>query len=155
VATNLWGYLFRLPPVPMAAKRLRVVARVSGPNGTIAELNVGPSVRRFRCWRVTFSTGQLRGGCLLLSVVHRTTRVDLVQPAGRGVFFVGQFGPRAVRIELRFPDGDVLHARPVAGHFVVAVPREHLSTRQQRAFLLAFDREGRRTIRQPVFFRLP
>lgn len=154
VATQLWGAWPR-PEAPPAAKRLRPVLRLSGPNGTIAQLHVGPTVRRFDCWRATFSTGQSRGACVAQFFRGPQTNVDLVQPAGPDLFFVGQAGRRARRIEIRFANGDVVFVRPVAGHFVVAVPRAHLSTRQQRAFLVAFDRDGNRTLRQRVFFRLP
>jgi hypothetical protein len=154
VATQLWG-VFRRPSVPVAAHRLHVVARASGPNGAIALLHVGPNVRGFECWRATFSTGQMRGSCVAPFSPGPQTRVDLVQPAGRDLFFVGTVGRRTERIEIRFADGDVLRLRPRASHFLLAVPRGHLTTMQQRALLAAFDDHGLRTIRQQVFFRLP
>jgi hypothetical protein len=134
---------------------LRIVARRTGPNGTVVELRVGPIVRGFHCWRATFSTGQLRGSCLQPFSPGPQTDVDLVQPAGRDLFFVGEAGRRTRRIEIRFANGDVVHVRPVAGHFLAAIPRDHLSTSQQRAFVIAFDRQDRRALRQRVFFRLP
>jgi hypothetical protein len=78
-----------------------------------------------------------------------------VQPAGPDLFFVGQVGRGTRRIEFRFANGDVVRPRFAHGHYVVAVPRDHLSTRQQRAFVVAFDLYDRRTLQQPVFFRLP
>jgi hypothetical protein len=154
VASQLWG-VFRRPSVPAAAHRLHVIARASGPNGAIARLHVGPNVRGFECWRATFNTGQMRGSCVAPFSPGPQTRVDLVQPAGRDLFFVGTVGRRTKRIEIRFADGDVLRLRPSASHFLVAVPRGHLSSTQQRALLAAFDDQGRRTIGQQVFFRLP
>jgi hypothetical protein len=151
----IWYWGFGASPVPPAAKRLRLVANVRGPNGASARLLVGPNVRGFDCWRATFTTGQLRGSCVAPFSPGPQTHVDLVQPAGRDLFFVGTVGRRTRRIEFRFADGDVLRLRPAASHFVVALPRRHLSSTQQRAFMIAFDREGRRTIRQRVFFRLP
>ena len=146
-----YGITTRTP----AARRLRTVAQVRGPHGTIARLHVGPTVRGFQCWRASFSTGHLRGGCIPPFSPGPQTNVDLVQPAGRDLFFVGTAGRRTSRIEIRFANGDILPVRPVAGHFVVAAPRSHLSTRQQRAFVIAFDRDGRRALRQRLFFRLP
>lgn len=151
----IWTWAVRRPPVPAAAKRLRVVAEARGPHGATAQLLVGPNVRGYECWRATFSTGQVRGTCVQPSSPGAQTYVDLVQPAGRDLFFVGTVGRRTHRIEFRFAGDDVLSVQPVASHFVAAVPRDHLSSTQQRAFMTAFDGEGRRTIRQRVFFRLP
>jgi hypothetical protein len=140
---------------PLAARRVHEVSRSTGPNGTTARLLVGRRVRGFHCWRAEFSTGQSHGGCVAPIHGGARTSVDLVQPAGGDLFFVGQAGARVVRVEVRFVNGDVVQARPMAGHFVAAVPRAHLSSRQQRAFVEAFDGEGFRIRRQRVFFRLP
>lgn len=154
VAAEVWGGLPRLE-VPRAATHLRPVFRRRGPNGTTARLYVGPTIRGFQCWRVRFSSGALRGSCVRPFSPGPQTSVELVQPAGRDLFFVGPVGRRTRRIEIRFANGDIVRLRPVASHYVVAVPREHLSTRQQRAFVIAFDSDDRRTTRQRVFFRLP
>lgn len=156
VATQLWAAWLNLRlAAPVAARRLHEVGRTTGPFGTTARLLVGRRVRGIHCWRAQFSTGQSRGSCV--GPIHggARTNVDLVQPAGGDLFFVGQAGASVVRIDVRFRNGDVVQARPMAGHFVAAVPRAHLSERQQRAFVEAFDRDGFRTRRQRVFFRLP
>ena len=154
VSTRLWGF-GPIRRVPQAPKRLRDVFQLRGPNGTVARLRVARTARGFDCWSARFSTGQRRGGCVPPYGRGPQSSVDLVQPAGRDVFFVGQVGRRTRQIEVRFGDGDAVRARLGGGHYVLAVPREHLSSRQQRAFLVALDQKGMVTLRQRVFFRLP
>jgi hypothetical protein len=156
VATQLWAAWRNLRlAVPLRARRLHEVRRSTGPFGATARLLVGRRVRGIQCWRVEFSTGLARGSCHAPDYSRPKTNVELVQPAGGDLFFVGQAASRVVRIDVRFGNHDVVQARPVAGHFVAAVPRAHLSERQQRAVVEAFDREGFRTRSQRVFFRLP
>jgi hypothetical protein len=156
VATQLWAAWRNVRlAVPLPARRLREAGRSTGPFGTTARLLVGRRVRGVQCWRVEFSTGKSRGSCDAPDYSRPKTNVELVQPAGGDLFLVGQAGSRVARVDVRFGNGGLVQVRPVAGHFVAAVPRVHLSERQQRAFVEAFDREGFRTRRQRVFFRLP
>jgi hypothetical protein len=156
VATQLWDTWRNLgTTVPLVARRLREVGRRTGPTGTTVQLLVGRHLRGIHCWRAQFSSGASHTGCVGPVAGGARTSVDVVQPAGGDLFFVGQAGARVVRIEVRFTNGDVVKARPMAGHFVAAVPRAHISERQQRAFVETFDRDGFRIRRQRVFFRLP
>jgi hypothetical protein len=139
--------------VPPAAKRLRPVRRVVGPNGTIATLAVGPRTDGFDCWRVAVTGGPVRGRCIAPYSGSRFA-VDLVQPAGRDLFVAGRAGDAVRRIELRFTAGDMVVANLVHGHFLLAVPSEHLTQRRQRAFVVSIDAAGNVRARQRIFFRL-
>ena len=152
VATQLWDLRPRVA-VPPAAKRLRPVRRVVGPNGTVATLAVGPHAAGFDCWRVAVSGGPVRGRCIAPYSGGRFA-VDLVQPAGGDVFVAGRAGDAARRIELRFTAGDKVVANLVRGHFLLAVPRDHLTQRRQRAFIVSLDATGRVRARQRIFFHV-
>jgi hypothetical protein len=152
VATQLWDLRPRVA-VPPAAKRLRPVRRVVGPNGTAATLAVGPGTGGFDCWRVAVSGGPVRGRCIAPYSGSRFA-VDLVQPAGGDVFVAGRAGDATRRIELRFTDGDKVVANLVRGHFLLTVPSDHLTRRRQRAFLVSLDAAGNVRARQRIFFRL-
>lgn len=145
------------PPPPAAATGLAPRLRVRGPNGTVALLKVGRPVRGYRCWRVVFSSGQSPGGCFPPVVGGPRTHVSLVQPAGRDLFVVGAAGvriPRITRVVLELAGGRDVSTRPVAGHFVLAVPRSHLTRTRQVAYLLAYNELGFRAYRQSVVFRV-
>jgi hypothetical protein len=152
VATQLWDLRPRAA-VPHAAKRLRPVMRVVGPNGTVATLAAGPRTRGFDCWRVAVSGGPGRSRCIAPYSGSRFA-VDLVQPAGGDVFVAGRAGDAVRRIGLRFATGDKVVASLVRGHFLVAVPSDHLTRRRQRAFVVSIDAAGTVRARQRIFFRL-
>lgn len=80
-------------------------------------------------------------------------QVDIVQPAGRDLFIIGAVHEVVSRVQLRFEDGSMRWTRPVRGHFVFAVPREHLRPTRQFAIVRGFDRQGHRVQRQGVVFR--
>lgn len=153
VATQLWNLG---PPrtVPPQARRLRTVARERGPRGTVVRLDVGPRVQGFDCWRVVFSTGLTRDACTSPYSGSRFA-LDLVQPAGRDLFLVGRVSDAVRRVELRFTNGDKAVATPVQGHFILAVPAQHLRQRRTRAFVVSVDTDGNVRARQRIFFRVP
>jgi hypothetical protein len=139
---------------PVAATRhLRAVLRVRGPEGASAVLRIGPVVDHVRCWRVDFSTGQSPSGCKGTIPTGPWVFADLVQPAGKDVFVIGETRAPVVRVQLRFEDGTTIATRPVAGLFVMAIPRAHLSTQRQFAFALGLERNGHIKQRQGVLFR--
>jgi hypothetical protein len=152
VAAQLWDLRPRAA-VPPAAKCLRPVMRAVGPNGTVATLAVGPRTRGFDCWRVAVSGGPARGRCIAPYSGSRFA-VDLVQPAGGDVFVAGRAGDSVRRIELLFATGDKAVASLVRGHFLLAVPSDHLTRRRQRAFVVSIDAAGTVRARQRIFFRL-
>jgi hypothetical protein len=151
VATQLLPFRSR-QAVPARARLLRPILRTRGPGGTEATLEVGPRIRGHDCWRVRFSRGPTRGACIAPFSGSRFA-VDLVQPARRDLFLAGRAGGNANRVELRFADGDMVIGRLVAGHFLLAVPAEHLSRRRTRAFVVAVDATGNVRARQRIFFR--
>ena len=132
---------------------LRPIGSVHGPNGATATIEMGPTRRFQRCWRLSFSTGQRPVGCIETIATGPWMEVVLVQPAGRDVFVVGTTRPPVARVQLRFADGDVISTRPVKRLFVFAIPRRHLSTRRQLAFAVGLDRHGQPVQRQGVLFR--
>jgi hypothetical protein len=70
------------------------------------------------------------------------------------VFVAGRAGDAVRRIGLRFATGDKVVASLVRGHFLVAVPSDHLTRRRQRAFVVSIDAAGTVRARQRIFFRL-
>jgi hypothetical protein len=145
---------FMPKPVPKAATRLHRVLRVRGAHGTVAVLRVGRRVHGYRCWRVDFSTGQSPGACSPAEFSAASIWPDLVQPARPDLFVIGHtIGPIA-RVQLEFPNGDVRKTRPVAGLFVVAVPRSHLTRKRQTAFVVGYTSEGRVVQRKGVVFKV-
>ena len=145
---------FSPQPVPKAATRLRAVLRVRGPEGAVAVARVGRRVHSYRCWRVDVSTGQSPGACLGAQVTGPSIWVDVVQPAGGDLFVIGHAVGPIARVQLEFPNGDVRRARPVAGLFVIAVPRSHLTRERQTAFVRGYSREGWPIQRQGVVFKV-
>jgi hypothetical protein len=145
------------PPVPNAARRLTPRLRVRGPNGAVGVLRVGPRVHGYRCWRVDFDTGPSPGGCVAPISGGPKMEIDVVQPAGRDLFIVGEAddlrAPRVTRIEIRFEDGDIVRARLAAGHFLLAVPSAHVRAERQVASVVAYNELGFAAQRQRVFFR--
>jgi hypothetical protein len=140
--------------VPAAATRLRPVFRVRAPRGAAAVARVGRAAGGYRCWRVDFSTSVSRDGCESTFATGPWIWVDLVQPAGDDLFVVGHTRAPITRVQLEFPNGDVRRSRPVAGLFVIAVPRGHLSTERQTAFVRGYSKEGWVIQRQGVVFKV-
>lgn len=140
--------------VPKAATRLRPVLRIQGPEGTAAVLRVGRRVRGYRCWRVDFSTGQSPGACSGTVFTAPSIWPDLVQPAGHDLFVIGHTVGPITRVQLEFPNGDVRTTRPVAGLFVIAVPRSHLTRERQSTFVVGYASTGSVIQRKGVVFRL-
>jgi hypothetical protein len=141
--------------VPSAARRnLHVVLHVAGPNGTAATVSVGRIVNRTRCWRIDYSTGQSESDCDSTFYTGPKITVNFVQPAGRDLFVVGGVDNRVTaHVELHFDNGDVITARPVSDRFVFVIPRAHMSTHRQFAYVVAIDRHGHRVQRQGIAFR--
>lgn len=140
--------------VPTAAVRnLHAAMRVTGPNGTTAIARAGRPIRGYRCWRVDFSTGQSPGGCSP-RIVGPSMWVNGVQPAGRDLFVIGHASSSVKRVRLEFTNGDVVKARPAAGLFVIAIPREHLRPERQLAFAVGYTTEGKRIQKQGVVFKI-
>lgn len=141
--------------IPAAARRLHRAGTVTGPNGAVATIRVGrspaPYPRGYRCWRVDFSTGTSRAAC---EQTRRTRLVSVVQPAGRDLFLVGTTYLDTRRVQVRFRDGTSVFARPVGGQFVLALPRERLSTTRRAATVLVRNHAGRIVQKQEVAFRL-
>jgi hypothetical protein len=152
VETVSFGLAETAPP-PAARRHLRVVRRVSGPNGATATLRVGPVVGSLRCWRLELSTGASPGGCIGTIPTGPWISPDLVQPAGRDLFVIGHVRDPVVRVRLRFSDDDAITTRPVKGLFVLAIPRAHLSPQRQFAFALGLDDRGVVHQRRGVLFK--
>jgi hypothetical protein len=153
VGVQTWHWQIRSSVPTAAVRNLRAVRRVPGPNGTTAVARVGRRIHGYRCWRVDFGTGQSPGGCLPRTV-GSPIWVDGVQPAGRDLFVIGH-GPRAMKyVRLEFMNGDVIRVRPVAGLFVIAIPREHLRPERQLAFVRGDDGIGDVGQRALVLFKL-
>lgn len=151
VETPPW---FLPQPVPKAATRLRPVLRIRGPEGAVAVARVGRRVHDYQCWRVDLSTGQSPGACSGAKFTAPAIWVDVVQPAGGDLFVIGHtFGPIA-RVQLEFPNGDWRRTRPVDGLFVIAVPKAHLTTERQTAFVRGYSKEGWVIQRQGVVFKV-
>ena len=139
---------------PPAARRLHTALRVHGPRGAVAVLRIGRRVHGYQCWRVDLSTGQSPGECTGPEFTASSIWPDLVQPAGRDLFLIGHtFGPIG-RVQLEFPNGDVSNSRPVAGRFVIAVPRSHLTRERQTAFVVGYTSEGSVVQRKGVVFKV-
>ena len=124
-----------------------------GPNGTEVTLALGPRTSGFDCWRIAVSGGPIRGTCIAPYSGSRFA-VDLVQPANGDVFIAGRAGDAVRHIELRFTTGDKIVANLVRGHFLLAVPHDHLTRQRQRAFVVSIDGAGNVRARQRIFFRL-
>jgi hypothetical protein len=170
---------FVLPPeVPAAGRKLKKIARVTGPYHAVATISLGATVpivsyRAFpisprprvvqpsRCWRVGFSNGQSQGTC-----TPNTKRHDPpfflgyleIQHAGRDTFVIAQAtprtGPSITRITLLLANRQALDATPIDGIAVFAIPRNALSTtKSQRGFLNGYDSHGALRGRQPVYYR--
>ena len=153
VETLSFGLRESLPPD--AFRKLRVLRRLTGPNGATATLRVGPAMRGLRCWRLDLSTGPSRTGCEKTIPTGPWTSADLVQPAGHDLFVLGHVRAPVARVRLRFSDGDSIDARPDEGLFLLAIPRAHLSTQRQFAYALGLRDDGSVEQRQGVLFKLP
>jgi hypothetical protein len=154
VATQLWpaqpGFNER-PPLP--AQRLRPAAIVRAPNGAVGTLHVGPRVAGFDCWRVEFSQGPSRGGCVAPYSGSRFS-LDLLQPVARDIFLAGRVSTDVTRVELRFGDGTRTSTTPTRRHFLLAIPANQLHEQRTRAFVVTLDANGRVRARQRIFFRM-
>ena len=140
--------------VPREAMRLRPVFRVQAPRGAAAVARIGRLVGHYQCWRIDFSTGHSRGACDRRSITGPWISVDLVQPAGDDLFVAGHARAPITRVQLEFPNGDARRVRPVAGLFVIPVPRAHLSTERQTALVRGYSKEGWVIQRQGVVFKV-
>jgi hypothetical protein len=133
---------------------LRRAFRTQGPNGVVAVTRLGPTGRGTRCWRVDMSTGESPGACLPAIVYGPAVWVDLVQPAGRDIFVIGHARGPITRVQLEFPNGDVLRTRPIGDVFVFAVPKAHLTSRRQTAFVRGYPISGLQIQTQGVVFKV-
>jgi hypothetical protein len=137
-----------------AFRGLRTIERVQGPNGARGGVRLGRTTRGLRCWRVDFNTGQAPRGCIQISPTGPWTSVNLIQPAGRDLFVIGQTRPPVTTVELHFQDGRVLQLRPTSRLFVAAIPRAYLKTRRQIAYAVGYDGAHRVVQRQGFVFRV-
>jgi hypothetical protein len=141
------------PVVPAKARRLRRVDVVVGPNGARAALDAGPVIRSIQCSR-------LRAGAIVRDQCAHDfpslpVEVLLVQPVGRDIFLAGRVGESIARVDLELPlRHRIASVRPVAGHYLLAVPREYLGRERRHAHVVGFDRAGQRVARVGVFYRL-
>jgi hypothetical protein len=150
------GFAAHLLAPPAAKRNMRQVAEVQAPNGASATMSVGRVVNRQRCWRVEYSTGRSESGCDNTFYTGPKITVNLVQPIGRDLFVIGGVDSKVTdHVELRFDNGDVLTARPVAERYTFAIPRAHLSAERHFADVVAIDRNGHRVQRQGIAFRTP
>jgi hypothetical protein len=140
-------------PVPPKARQVEPLLRVRGPNGTEAVLHVGRRVRGFHCWRVDFSTGQSPASCVPPIGGGPKIQVDVVQPAGSDLFVSGAADQVVARVQLEFEDGTTRWLRPARGHFLFAIPEDHLRPTRQFAIVRGYDRQGHRVQRQGFVFR--
>jgi hypothetical protein len=67
---------------------------------------------------------------------------------------IGHVFPPVKRVRLEFTNGDVIGARPAAGLFVIAIPREHLRPERQVAFAMGYTTDGKRIQKQAVLFKV-
>ncbi|MFY9577711.1 MAG: hypothetical protein WAQ33_00155, partial [Gaiellaceae bacterium] len=153
VGINIFGQLFGSAPAS-ALRHFHVVLRVRGLSGTTAVAKVGRAARGVRCWRVDFSTGQTARGCMQLFPTGPWVNINLVQPAGRDLFVIGQTRPPVTMVEFHFQDGRVVQIRPVAGMFVAAIPRAYLRSERQVAYAVGYTARHRVQQRQGFVFRL-
>lgn len=137
------------PVLPTAASRhLIPILTMHAPNGATTTLSAGPLVNNIRCWRASFSNGATQSACQQQIPAGRQVGMRAiqliggVQPVGRDIFILARTQPPVERAELRFTNGDTISARPLDGFVIFAVPRNHLSTTQQHAVLLAYDRRS-------------
>jgi hypothetical protein len=129
--------------------------RARGPNGATARLRVARRVKDLQCWRVHFSTGQSRRGCKPTYPTGPWVSADLVQPAGRDLFVVGNVRAPVELVKLEFSDGRKLTMRPVADLYLFAIPRRYLRPEQQLAFVRGYEAHGLVVQRAAVLFKLP
>jgi hypothetical protein len=115
---------------------------------------MGHTIRGLRCWRIDFSTGQRPSGCIQIFPTGPWVSVNLVQPAGRDLFVIGQTRPPATTVEVQFQDGRVLQLRPTGRLFVAAIPKAYLRTQRQLAFAVGYDGAHRVVQRQGFVFRV-
>jgi hypothetical protein len=143
------------PTLPASAFRgLRVVDHVQGPDGASAVVRLGRTTHGLRCWRIDFSTRQSPRGCIEIFPTGPWTSVNLVQPAGRDLFVIGQTRPPVATVELHFRDGRVVQLTPTGRLFVAAIPRAYLGSARQVAFAVGYDRAHRVVQRQGFVFRV-
>jgi hypothetical protein len=151
IVTPATPFVFRVPP---AAKGLRAVLHLRGPRGAVAVLRVGRRVHGYRCWRVDVSTGRSTGACPGAEFSAPSIWPEVVLPAGGDLFVIGHTVGPIARVQLEFPNGDVRKTRPIAGLFVVAVPRSHLTRERQTAFVVGYTSEGWVIQRKGVVFKV-
>jgi hypothetical protein len=152
VGVLTWPWMLGGQVPAKATRPLHPVLRVVGPNGTTAVARLGRPVRGFRCWRVDFSTAQSTGACMS-PFGGPSIWVDVVQPAGRDVFVLGQTRWPIERVRVEFANGTVIKTRPRSGHFVVAIPRAQLKPTQQVAYVVGYTTEGLRYQRQGFVYK--
>ena len=139
---------------PSALRGLVAVRRLKGPNGATATVRLGRATRGLRCWRVDLSTGQAPKGCVQLFPTGSWVSVNLVQPAGRDLFVIGETRPPVTSVELHFQDGRVIQTIPTQRLFVTAIPRAYLHRERQLAFVVGYTRNHRVKQRQGFVFRV-
>ncbi len=151
--------LFASRPAPRAALRnFKPLLRVTGPTGSVAKLSAGPSVDETRCWHATFSHSSLATTCQ--APVRPPAGWRSVHSDGQDVFVLGRVRTPKARVEIWFDDGDKIIAKKRDGFFLAAIPANHLSGRQQHAFVVtmipSIHGRERRASHQSIYYkRLP
>jgi len=154
VASAVFGDELRGPSIdPSVFRNVHTVIRAAGPNGATATASLGDVTRGFRCWVVDFSTGQARRGCIEMFPTGPWVTVNLVQPAGRDLFVIGETRAPVETVELHFQDGRVVELRPVERLFVAAIPAAYVTPQRQLAFAVGYDAEHHVVQRQGFVFR--
>jgi hypothetical protein len=145
-----WGLL---PAAPAKARRLYRTRTVTGPNGSTATVDFGSPTEERQCWRLR-TAAVTRTGCRPAPPSIKIV-AQLVQPGGRDVFVLGWASEDVVRVDLELPlRHRIASVRPPRrGYYLIAIPREHLGRERRHAYLVGFDRAGRRVQRVSVFYR--
>jgi hypothetical protein len=155
LGTQLFRHELGGPVLPASAFRgMRPIEYVGGPNGTVATVRMGKARRGIRCWRIDFSTGQSPRGCIQIFPTGPWVSVNLVRPAGRDLFVIGQTRPPVSTVELHFQDGRVVQLSPKARLFIAPIPRAYLRPHRQLAFAVGYDGAHRVVQRQGFVFRV-
>jgi hypothetical protein len=156
VGVRTFPPLFAGRPAPrVAIRNLRPILRSRGPEGAVARIAAGPTVRGTRCWRATFSNSSLGTGCQ--PPVWPPSGWTSVHADGHDVFIFGRVRIPNARVEIWFDNGDAIIAKKRDGFFLAAIPRTHLNRARQHAFvvkmvpsILGYDRM---TSRQSIYYK--
>lgn len=128
-----------------ARGRATSLLQAESPNGSTAELLVGPSTSGGECMYIKHRGTPATGTMTSCTAPDWKRYPVLLNTYGDpGEFVMGQVRPDLTRVEIGYADGRTTSVTPTRGYVLYAVPAEHIARGKEALTATGYDRDGKR-----------